>query len=180
MFRVLLLRRLRLLLLLTRRICRCGRHLDALGHHHAACARAAVLGRQGFALASAAAQVCREASGRVTPHVFLRELDIAAPDFRNNRRLEIVADALLVFGLGQNFGVSFARRRFPSPWYSSPQCQTQEGADLPGVPSPREQMQVRGSRHGSGRPLLPGVFDIHSPSGEGESPQRAQRVEEAD
>ena len=40
-------------------------------------------------------------SGRVTPDVFLRELDIAAPDVRDNRRLETVADGLPLFGGAQ-------------------------------------------------------------------------------
>ena len=50
LFRVLLLRRLRISLPFSRRFCRCGRSLDAFGHHHAACSRAGVLGRRGFAL----------------------------------------------------------------------------------------------------------------------------------
>ena len=37
----------------------------------------------------------------MTPNVFLRELDIAAPDVRDNRRLEIVADGLPLFGGAQ-------------------------------------------------------------------------------
>ena len=48
LFRVLLLRRLRLLLPLSSRTCRCGRPLDCLGHHRASCSRAGVLGRRGY------------------------------------------------------------------------------------------------------------------------------------
>ena len=59
LFRVLLLRRLRLRLPLSSR--RCGRPLDCLSHHRASCSRAGVLGRRGYALESAAAWVCREA-----------------------------------------------------------------------------------------------------------------------
>ena len=59
LFRVLLLRRLRLPLPPVSRTCRCGRPTDVLGHHRAACARAGVLGRRGFALESAAARVSR-------------------------------------------------------------------------------------------------------------------------
>ena len=44
-FRVLVLRRLRLPLPLSVRSCRCGRLLDVLGHHRAACSTAGVLGR---------------------------------------------------------------------------------------------------------------------------------------
>ena len=47
LFRVILLRRLRLPLPLTVRSCRCGLPLDACGHHCAACARAGVLGGRG-------------------------------------------------------------------------------------------------------------------------------------
>ena len=46
-FRLLLLRRLRQPLPLCLRNCRCGRPLDAFGHHQAACANAGVLGRRG-------------------------------------------------------------------------------------------------------------------------------------
>ena len=51
-FRVLMLRRLWLPLPPSSRNCRCGRLLDVLGHHRAACAEAGVLGRRGFALES--------------------------------------------------------------------------------------------------------------------------------
>ena len=61
LFRVLLQRRLSLPLPLSKRSCRCGRLLDAFGHHRAACSRSEVLGRRGFSLESAAARVCREA-----------------------------------------------------------------------------------------------------------------------
>ena len=43
LFRTLLFRRLRVPLSLARRFCRCGRPIDAFGHHRAACARAGVL-----------------------------------------------------------------------------------------------------------------------------------------
>ena len=66
LFRVLLFRRLRLPLPLSSRTCRCGRPLDVLGHHRAACSTSGVLGRRGFALESAAARICREA-GAVSP-----------------------------------------------------------------------------------------------------------------
>ena len=63
-FRLLFLRRLRLPLPLQARSCRCGRPLDVLGHHRAACANAGVLGRRGWVLENVAARVCREAGGR--------------------------------------------------------------------------------------------------------------------
>ena len=101
LFRVLLLRRFRLPLPFSRRLCRCGRLLDALGHHRAGCARAGVLVRRGFALESAAARICREAGGRVTTNIFVCDLDITAPDALDSRRLEVVADGLLLFGGAQ-------------------------------------------------------------------------------
>ena len=101
LFRVLLLRRLRLRLLLARRFCWCGRLLDSRGHHCASCARGGFLGRRGFALESAAARVCRAAGARITTNFFLRDLDLGAPEARGGRRLEVVADGLPLFGGGQ-------------------------------------------------------------------------------
>ena len=66
-FRLLLCRRLRFPPPLSLRTCRCGRQLDSFGHH-AACQVAGVLGRRGFPLECAAAQVYREAGARVTEH----------------------------------------------------------------------------------------------------------------
>ena len=97
LFRVLLLRRL-LPLSLTLRNCRCGLPLDACGHHRAACARAGVLGRRGYALENAAARICREAGGRVTTKVMVRDLDLAAPNAADARILEVVLGFLPLFG----------------------------------------------------------------------------------
>ena len=98
LFRVLLLRRLRLPLPLTGRNCRCGQPLDSSGHHRAACARAGVLGRRGFAVESVAARICREAGGRVTTNVLVRDMDLVRPDVHDTRRLEVVVDGLSLFG----------------------------------------------------------------------------------
>ena len=97
LFRVPLLHRFHLPLPPSSRFCRCGRPIDALGHHRAACARTGVLGRRGFAVESAAAQTCREARGRVTTNVMVRDLDLAASNVRDARRLEVV-DGLPLFG----------------------------------------------------------------------------------
>ena len=99
-FRVLLLRRLWLPLPLTSCSCRCGRPLDVLGHHRAACSRAGVLGSRGAFLESAAARVCREAGGRVSTNVFLRDLDLPVAR-TDGRRLEVVVDGLPLFGGAQ-------------------------------------------------------------------------------
>ena len=101
LFRVLLLRRLRLPLPLSRRFCRCGRLLDSLGHHRAACSRVGVLGRRGFALESAVAKICREASGKVATNLFVRDLDVNVPNLMDDRRFEVVADGLPLFAGAQ-------------------------------------------------------------------------------
>ena len=80
------------------RTCPCGRPLDSFGHHRAACSVAGVLGRRGFALESVGARICREAGARVSTNVFVRDLDLLAP---NARRLEIVAEGLPLFGGAQ-------------------------------------------------------------------------------
>ena len=75
-FRILLLRRFWLPLPPSSRSCRCGRPLDVLGHHRAACAEAGVLGRRGHALESAAARICREAGARVGTNIMVRDMDL--------------------------------------------------------------------------------------------------------
>ena len=92
-FRLLFLRRLRLPLPLQARSCRCGRPLDVLGHHRAACANAGVLGRRGWVLENVAARVCREAGGRVRTNLAVRDMDLGAHVQLNGRRLEIVVDS---------------------------------------------------------------------------------------
>ena len=100
-FCILLLRRLQLPLSLSVRSCRCGRPLDALGHHRAACATAGVLGRRGWALESVAARVCREAGARVQTNVFVRDMDFANYENLDGRRLEVVADGFPLHGGAQ-------------------------------------------------------------------------------
>ena len=79
------------------RFCRCGRPLDASGHHRAACAQSGVLGRRGYALESAVARVCREAGARVSTNVLVRDLDLLPLQHVDARRLEVVADGLPLF-----------------------------------------------------------------------------------
>ena len=100
-FRVLLLRRLHFPLPLTARQCRCGRPLDACGHHRSACAVAGVLGRRGCPLETAAAQVCREAGARVRLNTMVRDLDLLPGALLDNGRLEVVADGLSLFNGAQ-------------------------------------------------------------------------------
>ena len=56
-----------------------------------------MLGKRGFPLECAAAQVCGEAGIRVASNVFVRDMDLAAFDALDGRRLEIVADSLTLW-----------------------------------------------------------------------------------
>ena len=100
-FRLLFLRRLRLPLPLQARSCRCGRPLDVLGHHRAACANAGVLGPRGWVLENVAVRVCREAGGRVRTNLAVRDTDLGAHVQLDGRRLEIVVDGLPLWGGSQ-------------------------------------------------------------------------------
>ena len=98
LFRVLLFRRLRLPL----------QFLDAsagvavfLTHLATTMQLAGVFGRRSFALESAAAKICREAGGRVATNLFVRDLDVNVPNLMDNRRLEVVADVLLLLAGAQ-------------------------------------------------------------------------------
>ena len=63
--------------------------LDSFGHHRAACAEEGVLGRRGFPLECAAAQVCCEPGARVATNVLVRDVDLAAFNALDSRRLEV-------------------------------------------------------------------------------------------
>ena len=56
-----------------------------------------MLGKRGFPLECAAAQVCREAGARVASNVFVRDMDLVAFDVLDGRRLEIVADGFALW-----------------------------------------------------------------------------------
>ena len=101
LFRVLLLRRLRLPLPLTARACRCRRALDPLGDHRAACPRSGALRSRGTPLERAAARVCREAGARVTTHTLLSDLNIPTVHRIDNRRIEVIANGLPLWGGSQ-------------------------------------------------------------------------------
>ena len=60
-----------------------------------------MLGRRGFALESVGARICREAGARVSTNVFVRDLDLLAPNVHDARRLEIVAEGLPLYGGAQ-------------------------------------------------------------------------------
>ena len=84
---------------LSSRNCRCGRLLDVFGHHRASCALAWVLGRRGF-VENITTRICREAGGRVSTNVLVRDLDLPVP-VNDTRRLEVVVDGLPLFGGAQ-------------------------------------------------------------------------------
>ena len=71
----------------------------SFGHHRAACSRAGVLGRRGFAVESVGARIFREAGARVATNVL--DLDLLVPNVHDGRRLEIVAEGLPLFGVVQ-------------------------------------------------------------------------------
>ena len=58
----------------------------SFGHHRAACPEAGVLGKRGFPLECAAAQVCRECEARVSTNVFVRDMDLAVHNGLDSRR----------------------------------------------------------------------------------------------
>ena len=97
-FRILLLRRLRLALPLSARRCRCRRILDPLGDHRSACAQAGVLRSRGVPLEKAAARVCREAGARVTTNTRLMDLNIDNIQRQDDRRIEVIANGLPLWG----------------------------------------------------------------------------------
>ena len=72
---VLFLRRLRLPMPLSSRFCSCGRPLDLLGHHRAACGKVWVLSRRGYVVESVVAQICRAGGARVSTNLMVRNLD---------------------------------------------------------------------------------------------------------
>ena len=59
------------------------------------------LGRGGWALESAAARVCREGGARVRLNVFVRDMDFTEHNSLNGRRLEVVADEFPLHGGAQ-------------------------------------------------------------------------------
>ena len=89
LFRVLLLRRLRLLLPLAPRRCSCRGQLDALGDYRTACATSGVLATRALSIEHAVARVCREAGARVARNVRLADMNLEVPvadDFAPEKR----------------------------------------------------------------------------------------------
>ena len=88
LFRVLLQRRLFLLLLLTKRFCRCGCSLLAVR----------TAGEKGLLAGKHSCQSVQRGRGRVATNLSVRDMDLGVPNAHDNRRLEVVADGLPLFG----------------------------------------------------------------------------------
>ena len=94
LFRILVLRRLRLPIPLTARHCRCRRTLDTYGDHRAACAQSGILRNRSTPLERAAARMCREAGARVTTNTLLTDLNLDHIHRQDDRRIEVIANGL--------------------------------------------------------------------------------------
>ena len=73
-----------------------------------------VLGRRGFVVESITARICREAGGRVSTNVLVRDLDLPVP-VNDARRLEVVVDGFTTVwrrstGGGLDFSLGIALR----------------------------------------------------------------------
>ncbi len=101
LFRVILLRRLRLPLPLSGRRCACRRFLDPQGDHRAACPTVGILGQRAAPQERMAARVCREAGARVQTNVLVRDLNLDEVRARSERRLEVVANGLSLYNGSQ-------------------------------------------------------------------------------
>ena len=99
--RALLLRRLRLPLDLDERRCRCGKTLDWLGDHRAACGTGGVLQTRAVPLERMWARVGREAGARVRTHTYLNDLNVLRVKPTDGRRLEVVLRGLPANLVGQ-------------------------------------------------------------------------------
>ena len=160
LFRVLLQRRLSLPLPLSKRSCRCGRLLDAFSHHRAACSRSGVLGRRGFSLESAVARVCREAGGRVATNLLVRDMDLGVPNAHDNRRLEVVADGLPLFGGVQRWPTT--TRGIQQRRCGSHTCSEEEGDHLPRTCATGQSRKVGGFGLGGWRQVVEGSRDLRA------------------
>ena len=66
---------------LDKRICRCGRLLDAFGHHRAACSRSGVLGEKGASRWKVQLPECAERQGSAwATNFFVRDMDLGVPN----------------------------------------------------------------------------------------------------
>ena len=96
----------------------------------AACSVAGILGKRGFPLENAAGRVCREAGARVRTNVMVRDMDLVPNDRIDNRRLEVVADGLPLFGGAQLATDTTLVSTFRRDGTSRPQADSIDGVAL--------------------------------------------------
>ena len=171
LFRVLLLRRLRLPLPLSARICRCCRILDPLGDHRAACAQAGVLRGRGIPLERAAARVCREAGARVTTNTRLSDLNLDHINRHDDRRIEVIANGLPLWA-GAQLAVDTT---WVSPLTSSSQPRRRAGQ----YAGAALQDARKRSAHTQNFSVPDGAGSWSSPSREGAGGARKQQLSSA-
>ena len=93
-FRTLVLERLRLPLAMAAARCEgCGRPVDAMARHYAACTDSGRVKKRAAAPEQALARVCREAGAVVNCNVFLRDLNVGV-SAADGRPLEVLAQGL--------------------------------------------------------------------------------------
>ena len=101
LFRVLLLERLRLPLLLTEATCEaCHGPLDPLGWHRAACPHTGRFKKRATPVERTLARTCREAGARVKFNAFLRDMNVGVRA-TDDRKIEVLAQDLPCFGGAQ-------------------------------------------------------------------------------
>ena len=89
-FRTVVLERLRLPLSVTEATCVCGRHLDSLGQHRAACPHSGKLRTRAVGPERTVARICREAGALVRCSVEVRDMNVTVPA-TDEREVEVVA-----------------------------------------------------------------------------------------
>ena len=101
LFRVLLLERLRLPLLLTEASCEaCHEPLDPLGRHRAACPHTGRLKKRASPVERVMARICREAGARVKFNARLRDMNVGVAS-TDDRNIEVLAQDLPCYGGAQ-------------------------------------------------------------------------------
>ena len=128
---------------------------------------------------SAGVRFCREAGGRVVANAMLREFDLAAPNPRDQHRLEILVDGLPLFG-GAQLAVDTT---LVSPLHCDgslhPRAANEDGAVLaaarllkkrtyPELVAPRRRARLVVFGRRDRRPLAGGDTKVPVPLGQGE------------
>ena len=72
--------------------------IDSFGHHHAMQQNRGIGSVRSCTREALQLEVCPEQGARVTTNVLVRDLNLPLPEATDNRRLEVVADGLPIFG----------------------------------------------------------------------------------